>query len=95
MRQSSPETNVQYDKTRIVERPDGYYWLDKQTDEKFGPFSSLLAAIADMESSVNSDSELEPGESLKEAEEEIGIADWIDPDTGEPAEESVPHIEDH
>lgn len=95
MRQSSPETNVQYDKTRIVERPDGYYWLDKQTDEKFGPFASLLAAIADMESSVNSDTELEPGESLKEAEEEIGIADWIDPDTGEPAEESVPHIEDH
>jgi hypothetical protein len=36
----------------------------------------------------------EPGESLAEAEAEIGIADWIDADTGTPAEESVPHIED-
>ncbi len=95
MRQSSSETNAHYDKTRIIERPDGFYWLDKQTDEKFGPFASLLEAISDMESSVNSDAELEPGESLKEAEEELGIADWIDPDTGDPAEESVPHIEDH
>lgn len=34
----------------------------------------------------------EPGEGLREAESEIGIADWIDPDTGEPAEgPSPPH----
>jgi hypothetical protein len=40
--------------------------------------------------------EPEGGESpLHEAENEIGIADWIDPDTGEPAEESIPHIEDN
>ena len=34
-------------------------------------------------------------EALHEAEAEIGINDWIDPDTGEPAEETYTHIEDH
>jgi hypothetical protein len=34
-------------------------------------------------------------EGLREAESELGISDWIDPDTGGPAEDSVPHIEDH
>ena len=34
-------------------------------------------------------------ETLEEAEDEIGVAGWIDPDTGEPAEEGVPRIEDH
>jgi hypothetical protein len=42
-----------------------------------------------------SDDDVEPGETLAEAEAEIGIADWIDQETGAPAEESVPHIEDH
>ena len=36
----------------------------------------------------------EPGESLREAESEIGIADWIDPETGDPAEGlSPPHFD--
>jgi hypothetical protein len=34
-----------------------------------------------------------PGETLAEAESEIGVADWIDPDSGEPAEgQSRPHL---
>jgi hypothetical protein len=37
----------------------------------------------------------EPGESLQEAESEIGIADHVDPDTGEPTEEQRPRLEDH
>jgi len=41
------------------------------------------------------DAVLEPGETLREAEDEVGIADWIDPETGEPAEESRPHLEEH
>ena len=43
----------------------------------------------------SADSDYEPGESVEEAEEEIGIADWVDPDTGELAEELTPRIEDH
>jgi hypothetical protein len=41
------------------------------------------------------EAQLEPGETVQEAESEIGIADWVDPETGEPAEEGVPRIEDH
>ena len=32
---------------------------------------------------------------LREAEAELGISEWIDPDTGGPAEDSVPRLEDH
>jgi len=34
-------------------------------------------------------------EALQEAESELGINEWIDPDTGGPAEDNVPRIEDH
>ena len=87
-----PETQAEFDNTRILERPDGFYWQDKETEEVFGPFATLLEAVQDME--YNADSDYEPGESLEEAEAELGIADWNDPDTGLPAEETH-HIEDH
>lgn len=87
-----PETSADYDKTRIVERPDGFYWQYKAGREEFGPFATLIEAVADMDYAA---ANVEAGESLEEAESEIGIADWIDPETGQPAEESVPHIEDH
>lgn len=81
-----------YDSTRIIERPDGFYWHDEnESDKVFGPFPSLLEAIQDME--YNADSDFEPGETLEQAEDEIGISDWIDHETGEPGEES-PHLED-
>ena len=39
------------------------------------------------------DEALAPGETLQEALHEIGVADWIDAETGEPAEgESPPHL---
>ena len=87
-----PETRPDYDRTRIIERPDGFYWQGKETGEEFGPFATLIEAVADME---NGGAGIGPGESLEEAESVIGIADWIDPETGEPAEESIPHLEDH
>ncbi len=87
-----PETPAEFDKTRIIERPDGFYWQYQGTDNEFGPFASLLEAVEDMK--YNADVAIEPGESLLEAEDELGIADWIDPETGELAEGSVPHIED-
>ena len=81
------------ERTRVVERPDGFYWQGDDGQRERGPFPTLGEAEADL--LANDDAALEPGESLAEAEDEIGIADWIDPDTGEPAEESVPRIEDH
>jgi hypothetical protein len=79
------------DATRIVERPDGFYWVDPHSGMEFGPFPAAALAIADMESSPESD--FEPGETPREAEAELGISDWIDPETGEPAENSTPHLE--
>lgn len=78
--------------TQVIERPDGFYWQDLETGVEIGPFATLAEAVADMES-AGADSEV--GESIGEAEDEIGINDWIDPETGLPAEEFAPHLEDH
>ena len=93
MTQTIPETPPEYDRTRIVERPDGFYWQDKDGDREYGPFATLLEAVQDME--AGGGTPLEPGETLEEAENEIGISDYIDPDTGVPAEDGVPRLEDH
>ena len=93
MTQKIPETSPDYDRTRIIERPDGFHWQAKDTGREYGPFATLVEAVADMQAAE--DTGYEPGESLAEAESEIGIADWIDAETGTPAEESVPRVEDH
>lgn len=77
----------------IVERPDGYYWLGPDRDREFGPFESRGAALADRDR-WNEEAPSE-GETVQEAEREIGVADWIDAETGEPAEgQSPPHFEE-
>ena len=85
----APAENEQ---ARLIERPDGYFWQDKTTEKMYGPFATLTEAKDDMQ--YRADSDYEEGETLQEAEAEIGIADWIDPDTGEPAEGPTPHLND-
>ena len=75
----------------IEHRPDGWYWTAPDGKQTFGPFENYEAAFADMHGGDPDD--VEPGESLREAEDELGIADWIDPDTGAPAEgRGHPHL---
>ncbi|MFA7269102.1 MAG: hypothetical protein WC073_07150 [Sterolibacterium sp.] len=93
MTRVSPINTIDYEDARIIERPDGFYSQNKRTNEEFGPFATFPEAVASLDNIANI--ELESDDDLKEIEEELGIADWIDPDTGEPAEESVPHIEEH
>jgi hypothetical protein len=76
----------------VVERPDGFYWEATGEAKPYGPFPTRAEAQDDMLSAGGEAPE--PGESLQEAESEIGISDWVDPDTGIPAEDNVPHIED-
>ena len=76
---------------RILERPDGFYW--EAEGELNGPFASLAEAEADMLSGGAPD--VDDPDALQETESELGINEWIDPDTGGPAEDSVPRIEDH
>jgi hypothetical protein len=79
-------------RTRIVGHPDGYYWIDEEGHQQFGPFATVALALADM---CRADSDADSTGVLVEVEDEIGIAGWIDPDTGEPAEQTPPRIEEH
>ncbi|HET9978106.1 MAG TPA: hypothetical protein VFQ20_11755 [Burkholderiaceae bacterium] len=77
----------------VVEHPDGYYWTGPDGDQEFGPFASREAARADRDR-WNEEAPTE-GETVQEAEREIGIAEWIDAETGAPAEgQSPPHLEE-
>lgn len=88
-----PETSPDFDQTRLIERPDGFYWQPKNGGREYGPFPTLIEAVQDME--LQDDSTLEPVETTEEAKAEIGLADWNDPLTGEPAEEDGTRIEEH
>ncbi len=68
----------------VVDRPDGFYWRSNDGTREGGPFETSELARDDMEASDVPD--IGPVETLREAESEIGVADWIDPETGEPAE---------
>ena len=82
-----PQASRDYENTHIIERPDGFYWHYENASQKvYGPFITLLDAVQDMEYTAESD--YEPGETLEQAEDEIGMSGWIDPETGEPGEES-------
>jgi hypothetical protein len=93
MRTGKAPEPVAYADGHIIERPDGFYWQDKHNGNEYGPFATLREAEEDM--AFGSESAGEDALTLDSAEEDIGIADWIDPDTGEPAEESIPHIDDN
>ena len=92
MRKAKASEPVTYADGHIIERADGYYWQDKHNGSEYGPFSTLREAEEDM--AFGASSAADDDLALEGAEDEIGIADWIDPDTGEPAEESIPHIDD-
>ncbi len=87
------QTEPDYDETRIVERPDGFYWTFAETGELFGPYPTLIEAVQDM--NYKADANLEPAETLEEVEDELGLTGWVDPDTGELAEDTLTHLEDH
>jgi hypothetical protein len=77
----------------IVHRPDGFHWIAPDGRQEFGPFTTRAEAIADRDEA--NEGTPAPGESLEEAEDELGQASWIDPDTGELAEgQSRPRLDD-
>lgn len=93
MRQTIPETAAIRDDARVIERPDGFYWQSRLDGREYGPFATLLEAMQDL-AIVGEDEAPAPGETLAEAEAELGISDWVDPDTGEPGEEDGVRIEE-
>jgi ABC-type histidine transport system ATPase subunit len=83
----------EFEDVRVIERPDGYYWQSSDGRQERGPFARRLEAEQDL--AIYDEDTLEVGETLEEAEAEIGIAEWVDPETGELAEEEVSRIEEH
>ncbi len=75
----------------VVSRPDGYFWEAPDGHQAFGPFETYELACTDRDR--YDEERPAPGEGLRQAESEIGIAEWIDAETGEPAEgQSPPHL---
>lgn len=87
------ETRSNEPERHVIERPDGFYWQSIESGEESGPFETLGEAEADMLAGGDGGN-LESAD-LLEAESDIGVSEWIDPETGGPAEDSVPRIEDH
>jgi hypothetical protein len=77
---------------RVVEHPDGWYWLAPDGHQQFGPFESMEAVLADMDIA---DASPDAGQTLAETERVMGLSDWIDPDTGTLAEDTPVRLEDH
>ena len=87
--EAAEEARLDEMKSRLVERPDGFYWQEELSTKLYGPFPTVMEALQDMQ--YREDSDYEEGETLQEAEAEIGISDWVDPETGLPAEGLTPH----
>jgi hypothetical protein len=81
------------DSQDLVHHPDGYYWLGPHGREQFGPYATAEEALADMHRAAEGD--IEPDETLPEAEQALGLSEWLDPDTGELAEATHVRLEDH
>lgn len=77
---------------RVVERPDGYHGIAADGRQEFGPFETFEQAQAAIDAVFDGIDGQTPAEAelLADAEAQIGIADWLDPETGEPAEGSCP-----
>jgi hypothetical protein len=93
MSRAIPETTPELDNARIIERPDGFYWQSKETGEESGPFKSLAEAVEYLEFSA--DSEFEVPDTLEEAEADLGVEGYIDPETGDLEDPSLPRLEEH
>ena len=84
---------AEFDDTFVVERPNGFYVRWKAGNRETGPFATLVEAIESERPAEEAESD--PVAALVEAEGDLGVSDWIDPETHEPAEDHVPRIEDH
>lgn len=89
-----PTTPADFDSTRIVERPDGYWWQPLDGGRERGPFTTLVEAVAEME--INDEAFIEDDtEGVRWVGEALGVPDWVDPETGQLADDLWTRIEDH
>jgi hypothetical protein len=94
MGRGSAQTPSKPEESHVIERADGFYWRSPETGAEYGPFESADEAREDMLFDAEAD-EVESDETLEEAEAEIGLSGWVDPDTGDLGESWTPRLEDH
>jgi hypothetical protein len=68
-----PTAGTDDESSRVVVRPDGYYWVADDGQQEFGPYATATEAAFAMREGV--DTGLEPDETLQEAEREIGFSE--------------------
>ena len=93
MPRAKPETTPEFDDARIIERPDGFYWQSTETGEESGPFKTMADAVENMD--FNADSEFDVPDTLEEVEADLGVEGYIDPETGELEDPSLPRLGEH
>lgn len=93
MTATPPIETTEFEDGRIIERPDGFYWQSLEGGREHGPFEDLEDALADMQGGDESDADDDEG--VREAEEALGVPEWVDPETGELADDEHTRIEDH
>ena len=76
----------------IVERPDDDCSKVPDGHQGSGPFETY--ELAEAERDAVGDEALAPGETLQETLHEIGVDDWIDAETGSPAGDEPPHLQE-
>lgn len=96
MPQSIPTTPAAFDSARIIERPDGFYWESLEDGREYGPFATLVETVLDMQS-MSDDEEVEGDDvdDVREAGEALGVPQWVDPETGQLADDEWTRTEDH
>jgi hypothetical protein len=100
MTQNIPTTPAEFDETRIIKRPDGIWWQSRDGGREYGPFDTLMEAVADMQAAEDAEGAevedaLDAAERVHEAEDVLGIPDWVDPETGQLADDERTRFEDH
>ncbi|MCZ7653849.1 MAG: hypothetical protein M5R42_05520 [Rhodocyclaceae bacterium] len=78
-RRTHRHTIRHYDRARVIERPDGFIGRTRTADGECGALPDPDPRPRKTWSTATSPTG--PGETLAEAEDELGISDWIDPDT--------------
>ena len=94
MTQPVPTTSAEYDSNRVIERPDGFYWQSLDGGREHGPFPTLIDAVTDMET-IDEEREGDELEARREAEDVLGVPEWVDPETGHLADDEWTRTEDH
>jgi hypothetical protein len=79
-----PAAPTDDESSRVVARPDGFYWVADDGHQEFGPFATAKDALMALREGIETG--LEPGETLQEAESEIGFVEPKLNDEGVPEE---------